>query len=88
MKLVDVECSFEGNKITFFSPRTGAWTSAGWSRTWPFSATGWGRQIGVRDEAKMLGGIGICGRPFCCSQFLDEFQPLSTKTGQRYDPCR
>ena len=37
------------------------------------------RQIGVRDEAKMLGGIGICGRPFCCNQFLEEFQPVSTK---------
>ena len=37
------------------------------------------RQIGARDEAKMLGGIGICGRPYCCSQFLDDFQPVSTK---------
>ena len=37
------------------------------------------RQIGVRDEAKMLGGIGICGRPFCCSTFLGEFQPVSIK---------
>ena len=37
------------------------------------------RQIGVRDEAKMLGGLGICGRPFCCSQFLEEFQPVSIK---------
>ena len=37
------------------------------------------RQIGVRDEAKMLGGIGICGRPFCCSSFLEEFQPVSIK---------
>ena len=37
------------------------------------------RQIGVRDEAKMIGGIGICGRPYCCSQFLDDFQPVSTK---------
>ena len=37
------------------------------------------RQIGVRDEAKLLGGIGICGRPYCCSQFLDDFQPVSTK---------
>jgi cell fate regulator YaaT (PSP1 superfamily) len=37
------------------------------------------RQIGVRDEAKMLGGLGICGKPFCCSTFLDEFQPVSIK---------
>ena len=37
------------------------------------------RQIGVRDESKMLGGLGICGRPFCCSTFLGEFQPVSIK---------
>ena len=37
------------------------------------------RQIGVRDEAKMIGGLGICGRPFCCSQFLDGFLPVSIK---------
>ena len=37
------------------------------------------RQIGVGTKAKMLGGLGICGRPFCCSQFLDEFQPVSIK---------
>ncbi|MEG1993441.1 MAG: regulatory iron-sulfur-containing complex subunit RicT, partial [Oscillospiraceae bacterium] len=37
------------------------------------------RQIGVRDEAKMLGGLGICGRPFCCNSFLGEFQPVSIK---------
>ena len=37
------------------------------------------RQIGVRDEAKMLGGLGICGRPFCCSQFMDDFIPVSIK---------
>ncbi|NOY22737.1 MAG: stage 0 sporulation family protein [Acidobacteria bacterium] len=37
------------------------------------------RQIGVRDEAKMLGGIGVCGRPLCCSQFLNRFEPVSIK---------
>jgi hypothetical protein len=37
------------------------------------------RQIGVRDKAKMVGGLGICGRPFCCRQFLDDFQPVSIK---------
>ena len=37
------------------------------------------RQIGVRDESKMLGGLGVCGRPFCCSTFLGEFQPVSIK---------
>ena len=37
------------------------------------------RQIGVRDESKMLGGLGICGQPFCCSRFLNDFQPVSIK---------
>ena len=37
------------------------------------------RQIGVRDEAKMLGGIGICGQPYCCKQFLNDFQTVSIK---------
>ena len=37
------------------------------------------RQIGVRDEAKMLGGLGVCGRPFCCTRFMGDFQPVSIK---------
>ena len=81
MKLVDVECSFEGNTILFFFPAAGrvdfrelVKDLAGVFRTRIEL-----RQIGVRDEAKMLGGLGICGRPFCCHQFLDEFQPVSTK---------
>lgn len=37
------------------------------------------RQIGVRDETKLLGGLGICGQPYCCSRFLDKFQPVSIK---------
>ena len=37
------------------------------------------RQIGVRDESKMIGGLGICGQPFCCSRFLKDFQPVSIK---------
>lgn len=81
MKLVDVECNFEGNKILFFFTSDGrvdfrelVKDLAGIFRTRIEL-----RQIGVRDEAKMLGGLGICGRPFCCSQFLDDFQPVSTK---------
>ena len=81
MKLVDVECSFEGNKILFFFTADGrvdfrelVKDLAGVFRTRIEL-----RQIGVRDEAKMIGGLGICGRPFCCHQFLDEFQPVSTK---------
>ena len=70
MKLVDVECSFEGNKILFFFTADGrvdfrelVKDLAGVFRTRIEL-----RQIGVRDEAKMLGGLGICGRPFCCHQ--------------------
>jgi len=81
MKLVDVECSFEGNKILFYFTADGrvdfrelVKDLAGVFRTRIEL-----RQIGVRDEAKMLGGIGICGQPFCCSRFLNEFQPVSTK---------
>ena len=81
MKLVDAECSFEGNKITFFFTSEGrvdfrelVKDLAGIFRTRIEL-----RQIGVRDEAKMVGGIAICGRPYCCGQFLEEFQPVSTK---------
>ena len=81
MKLVDVECNFEGTKILFFFTSDGrvdfrelVKDLAGVFRTRIEL-----RQIGVRDEAKMLGGIGICGRPYCCNQFLDDFEPVSTK---------
>ena len=81
MKLVDVECSFEGNKIIFFFSSEGrvdfrelVKDLAGVFRTRIEL-----RQIGVRDEARMLGGLGICGRPFCCGTFMDEFKPVSTK---------
>ncbi len=81
MKLVDVECSFEGNKILFFFSSEGrvdfrelVKDLAGVFRTRIEL-----RQIGVRDEARMLGGLGICGRTFCCSTFMDEFAPVSTK---------
>jgi len=81
MKLVDVEYNFEGSKILFFFTSEGrvdfralVKDLAGQFRTRIEL-----RQIGVRDEARMLGGLGICGKPFCCSQFLDEFQPVSIK---------
>ena len=81
MKLVDVECNFEGSKILFFFTSDGrvdfrelVKDLAGVFRTRIEL-----RQIGVRDEAKMLGGLGICGLPFCCHQFMDEFEPVSTK---------
>lgn len=81
MKLVSVECSFEGNKIIFFFTADGRVDFRELVRDLAsvFRARIELRQIGVRDEAKMLGGLGICGRPLCCSQFLDEFIPVSIK---------
>ncbi|MBQ3009627.1 MAG: hypothetical protein IJD81_00390 [Oscillospiraceae bacterium] len=81
MKLVDVECNFDGNKITFFFTSDGRvdFRELVKDLASVFRSRIELRQIGVRDEAKMLGGLGICGRPFCCSQFLNEFYPVSTK---------
>ena len=81
MKLVDVECSFEGNKTMFFFTSDGRvdFRELVKDLASVFRNRIELRQIGVRDEAKMLGGIGICGRPYCCNQFLDDFQPVSTK---------
>ena len=81
MKLIDVEYTFDNNKILFYFTADGRvdfrelvkdLASVLKSRIEL-------RQIGVRDEAKMLGGLGICGRPFCCSSFLGDFQPVSIK---------
>ena len=81
MKLVDVECSFEGNKILFFFTSDGRvdFRELVKDLASVFRSRIELRQIGVRDEAKMLGGIGICGRPYCCNQFLSDFHPVSTK---------
>ena len=81
MKLVDVEYSFEGNKILFFfsSEERVDFRALVKDLAGTLHARIELRQIGVRDEAKMLGGLGICGRPFCCSSFLEEFQPVSIK---------
>ncbi len=81
MKLVDVEFSFEGNKILFFFTSDGRvdFRELVKDLAAMFKTRIELRQIGVRDEARMLGGLGICGKPFCCSQFLDEFHPVSIK---------
>lgn len=81
MKLVDVECSFEGGKITFYFTSDGRvdFRDLVKDLAGVFRSRIELRQIGVRDEAKMLGGLGMCGRPLCCTQFLTEFQPVSTK---------
>ncbi len=81
MKLVDVEYNFEGSKILFFFTSDGRvdFRELVKDLAGIFKTRIELRQIGVRDEARMLGGLGICGRPFCCAQFLDDFQPVSIK---------
>ena len=81
MKLVEAEYSFEGNKVLFFFTSDGRvdFRALVKDLAGTIHARIELRQIGVRDEAKMLGGLGICGRPLCCAQFLDEFQPVSIK---------
>ncbi len=81
MKLVEAEYSFEGNKVLFFFTAEGRvdFRALVKDLASTIHARIELRQIGVRDEAKMLGGLGICGKPFCCAQFLDEFQPVSIK---------
>ena len=81
MKLVSVEYSFEGTKILFFFTSEGRVDFRALMKSLAaiFHTRIELRQIGIRDEAKMLGGLGICGRPFCCNSFLREFQPVSIK---------
>ena len=81
MKLVRVECSFDGSKIVFFFTSEGRVDFRELVRDLAgvFRARIELRQIGVRDKAKMVGGLGVCGRPFCCKEFLDDFQPVSIK---------
>lgn len=81
MKLVQVEYSFDGGKITFFFTADGRVDFRELVKDLAnyFHSRIELRQIGVRDEAKMLGGIGICGQPYCCKRFLDDFLPVSIK---------
>ncbi|MBO4914538.1 MAG: stage 0 sporulation family protein [Oscillospiraceae bacterium] len=81
MKLVKVESNFDGSKILFYFTSDGRVDFRALVRDLAsqFRARIELRQIGVRDEAKLLGGIGICGRPFCCAEFLDDFIPVSIK---------
>ena len=81
MKLVDVEYAFDGSKILFYFTSDGRvdFRDLVKDLAGSFHTRIELRQIGVRDEAKMLGGLGICGQPFCCARFLDDFQPVSIK---------
>ncbi len=81
MHLVDVEYTFDENKILFYFTAEGRvdFRELVKSLASVFKTRIELRQIGVRDEAKMLGGIGVCGRPICCNSFLGDFQPVSIK---------
>ncbi len=81
MKLVDVEYTFDNSKILFYFTADGRvdFRELVKDLASVFRTRIELRQIGVRDEAKMMGGIGVCGRPFCCSTFLGGFQPVSIK---------
>ncbi len=81
MKLVNVEHTFDGSKIIFYFTADGRvdFRELVKDLASVFRTRIELRQIGVRDEAKMLGGIGSCGRVLCCSTFLGEFQPVSIR---------
>ena len=81
MKLVEVEYTFDGNKILFYFTADGRidFRELVKDLATVFKTRIELRQIGVRDEAKTLGSIGVCGRDLCCSKFLNEFAPVSIK---------
>ena len=81
MKLVDVEYTFDGSKIIFYFTADGRidFRELVKDLASVFKTRIELRQIGVRDEAKMLGGLGKCGQPICCGTFLGDFQPVSIR---------
>ncbi len=81
MKLIDVEYTFDHNKVLFYFSADGRVDFRELVRDLAgvFKTRIELRQIGVRDEAKMMGGLGICGRQLCCSLFLSDFEPVSIK---------
>ena len=81
MQLVSAECAFDGSRILFFftADERVDFRELVKNLGSTFHTRIELRQIGVRDKAKMVGGLGICGRPFCCASFLDDFQPVSIK---------
>lgn len=81
MKLVDVEYTFDNNKVIFYFTADGRidFRELVKDLATIFKTRIELRQIGVRDEAKMIGGIGPCGKMVCCAQFLGEFDPVSIK---------
>lgn len=81
MNLVDVECTFDNNKLLFYFTAENRvdFRELVKDLAAVFRTRIELRQIGVRDEAKILGGLGICGREFCCKSYMGDFQPVSIK---------
>ncbi|MDE6107130.1 MAG: stage 0 sporulation family protein [Oscillospiraceae bacterium] len=81
MELVRCECTFDGNKLLFFFTSEGRvdFRALVKDLATTLHSRIELRQIGVRDESKLIGGLGICGRPYCCNAFLEQFQPVSIK---------
>ena len=81
MNLIDAEYTFDRSKVLFYFTADGRvdFRQLVKDLAAVFRTRIELRQIGVRDEAKLLGGLGICGRPLCCSQFLGDFEPVSIK---------
>ena len=81
MKLIDAEYTFDNNKLLFYFTADGRidFRELVKDLASVFKTRIELRQIGVRDETKILGGIGVCGRPLCCNTFLSDFVPVSIK---------
>ena len=87
MKLVNVEYNLTGSKVVFYFTADDRvdFRELVKDLAYVFKTRIELRQIGVRDEAKMLGGLGPCGRPVCCKQFLDDFRPVTIKCCLQYE---
>ena len=81
MKLIDVEYTFDRSKVLFYFTADGRVDFRELVKELAsiFRTRIELRQIGVRDESKLMGGVGVCGQPFCCSRFLSDFTPVSIK---------
>ncbi len=88
MQLVSAEVAFDGSKILFYftADERVDFRELVKNLASVFHTRIELRQIGVRDKAKMVGGLGICGRPFCCATFLEDFQPVSSKMAKTQNP--
>ena len=88
MKLIEAEYTFDNNKVLFYftADRRIDFRELVKDLASVFKTRIELRQIGVRDETKMVGGIGICGRELCCNKHLSEFVPVSIKMAKRAEP--